>query len=119
MNQDGQRSGVVLVTVLLVSAAIWVILAGLLLTVRLRHEVAVAALHNVRAHALALHVAQEADGHDWWSQDQDDYGEHLRGSVGPCTWDVQLLRQTPSITHYEVLASYGRAQVRVDGSAIR
>ena len=112
------RGGAVLVTVLLFSAAVWVMIAGTVLAVRLRHDVAVAALHNVRARAVAMTMAERADAYDWWS---DTTGDLLpaSGAAGQCEWDVRPVAQTPTATRYSVRATYGRAEVVLEGTAVR
>lgn len=118
MRSHGSRCGAVLVTVLLLSAAVWVLIAGTVVTVRLRHDLAVAALHNARARVVALTMAERADAYDWWF---DAAGEHIPaiGTVGHCAWTVRQVQQTSAATHYSVRASYGRAEVVVEGTSIR
>ena len=118
MNGRATRVGAILVTVLLVTAVVWVFLAGLFLTVRLRHDVAVAALHAVRSRSVAMHVARLANAHDWWSIESED-GVLRNVADGICTWEVRRLDQSSTVTRYEVLASYGEAQVIVEGTALR
>lgn len=118
MNQDRGNGGIVLVTVVLVSAVVWVLFAGLLVAVRLHYDVSVAALDNARARTVALHAARYADAHDWWSHDFRD-GTLPSGTSGACTWDVRRVGQTPQVTQYTVSASYGRAQVTIEGTARR
>lgn len=109
------RYGALLVTVLLFSAAVWVLVAGALIMVRLRHDVAVAALHHARARVVALHAAERADAFDWWAEGTPEPS----GASGSCVWDVTQLAQTPRATRYEVRATYLRAQVIVEGTALR
>lgn len=118
MTPSGGRRGAVLVAVLLLCAAVWVAIAGTLLAVRLRHDVAVAALHHARARMVAMTMAERADAHDWWL-DATGAGLPPAGVAGPCAWDVRQVAQTPSATRYAVRATYGRAEVVVEGTAVR
>ena len=118
MKPSRARCGAVLVTILLVSAVVWVLIAGTVFLVMLRHDVAVAALHHARARVVAMTMAERADAHDWWF---DAAGEVLpaSGAVGQCAWEVRQVDQTPTATRYLVRATYGRAEVVVEGTAVR
>ena len=112
------RGGAVLVTVLLFSAAVWVLIAGTVVTVRMRHDVAVAALHHARARVVAMTMAERADAHDWWNDTSGDLIP-ASGASGQCEWDVFPLEQSPTATRYSVRATYGRAEVILEGTAVR
>lgn len=118
MKAAHARRGALLVTILAFAAAVWVLVAGTLVTVRLRHDVAVAALHHARARVVALHVAERSDAHDWWADGAASV-EVSSGAVGQCAWTVYRLEQTSSATRYEVRATYLRAEVVLDGTSFR
>ena len=110
------RRGAVLVVVLLLSAAIWLLLAGVLLIARLQFEVAVA----TRDHAVARVQAEQLlearrDGATWpVTAPLEEEGED-----GGCTWRVTLLAHDDASAWYQAVVRYGRAQVTLDATVHR
>ena len=112
------HGGFVLVSVLLVSTLIWALLAGLLVTVRLQHEVAVAARDHRVAHAAASHLLASAGSHDWWGGGPLPTSSGI-GHDGTCTWSLDVLDVASDHAWYVAEVGYGRATVRIDGTAFR
>lgn len=113
-----QRAGFVLVTVLLVSAAIWTVLAGLLVAVRLQHLVAVAARDQRVAHQAALRLVEAARGHDWWGPEAP-LASSGAGPAGTCVWTLELVETSTDRARYAAEVRYGRATVVLDATAYR
>jgi hypothetical protein len=112
------RGGLVLVSVLLVSALIWALLAGLLLTVRLQHEVAIAARDHLVAREAAERLLDSARSHDWWGAAPPP----ASGGAGPdgtCTWSLDVLAVASDRAWYAAEVGYRRATVRIDATAFR
>ncbi|TVR91679.1 MAG: hypothetical protein EA416_09020 [Trueperaceae bacterium] len=112
------RHGVVLVSALIVSALIWALLAGLLVTVRLQHEVAIAARDHAVAREAAAWLLADARAHDWWG------GAPLPAASGgdadgTCTWSLDVLDVAIDHAWYAAEVGYGRATVRIDATAYR
>jgi len=112
------RGGLVLVSVLLVSALIWALLAGLLLTVRLHHEVAVAARDHLVAREATAWLLDSARSHDWWGAAPPPVGSGA-GPDGTCTWSLDVLAVASGHAWYIAEVDYGRATVRIDATAFR
>ena len=113
-----RRSGFVLVTVLLVSAAIWTLLAGLLLAVRMQHLVAVTARDHRVARQAALLPVDAARGRDWWGAAPPEASSG--GAVdGTCTWTLGLLERSSERARYAAEVRFGRATVALDATAHR
>ena len=110
------RSGAVLVVVLLVSAAIWLLLAGVLLVARLQFEVAVATRDHAVARAQAERLLEaRRDGVTWpVTAPLEEEGED-----GGCTWRVTLLAHDDATAWYQAFVHYGRAQVTLDATVHR
>ena len=112
------RRGFVLVTVLLVSAAVWVLLAGLLVALRLQLAVAVAARDHRVAHHAAVHLVEAARAHPWW--DSGPLPTAAGGSDdGTCAWTLSVLDVSSEHAWYEAEVRYGRSVVRLDATAHR
>ena len=110
------RRGAVLVVVLLVSAAIWLLLAGVLLVARLQLEVAVATRDHAVARAQAERLLEaRRDGVTWpITAPLEEEGED-----GGCTWRVTLLAHDDASAWYQAFVRYGRAQVTLDATVHR
>lgn len=112
------RSGLVLVSVLLVSALVWAVLAGLLVVVRLQHEVAVAARDHRVARVAALTLLASARSHDWWGGGSPQRSSGT-GHDGTCTWSLDVIDVASDRAWYAAEVWYGRATVRIDATAYR
>ena len=112
------RRGFVLVTVLLVSAAVWVMLAGLLVALRLQLAVAVAARDQSVAHHAAVQLVEAARSHPWW-----DPGPRPTSSGGSddgtCVWTLSAIDVSDERAWYEAEVRFGRSSVRLDATAHR
>ena len=118
MRQRSASGGFVLVSVLLVSTLIWTLLVGLLVTVRLQHEVAVAARDHGVARAAAYHLLASARSHDWWGGGPPPTSSGS-GEDGTCSWSLDVVDVASDHAWYAAEVGYGRATVRIDGTAFR
>jgi len=112
------RRGLILVSVLLVAVVIWALLAGLLVTVRLQHEVAVAARDHAVAREAAAWLLASARSHDWWGGVPPPPGSGA-GDDGTCAWSLDVLDVASDHAWYAAEVGYGRATVRIDATAFR
>lgn len=111
------RTGLVLVSVLLVAALVWAVLAGLLVIVRLQFEVAVAARDHAVARSAAENLIESARSHDWWAADLP--AVTWTSSDGQCLWSFEPLEVADDHAWYAVEVVVGRASVRIDATAHR
>lgn len=110
------RSGAVLVVVLLVSAATWLLLAGVLLITRLQFGVAVATRDHAVARAQAEWLLEARRDAQTWPVTAPDEEE---GEEGGCAWRVTLLAHDDATAWYQAFVRYGRAQVTLDATVHR
>ena len=114
----GGVGGAVLVIVLLLSAAVWTLLAALLLTLRLQHEVMVAAIDQRLARTAASAIVEGFREYDWWTIDPLAR-EKATGGGSSCTWEVTPITVQPNAALYDVEVRLGRARVTLDATAHR
>ena len=116
MTSPRSRHGVLLVNALLVSAAIWALLVGLLVTVRLQHEIAIAARDNRVAREAARILLSRLRAHDWWGGAPLS-AETGTGADGTCEWSLDVIDVTGEYAWFAAEVTFGRATVRIDGTA--
>ena len=117
MTADARR-GFVLVTVLLVSSVVWVLLAGLLVSLRFQLAVATAVRDHQVAHHAAVHLVEAARLRAWWS----DVPRSMAtggGEDGTCTWMLSVIDVSDDRAWYEAEVRYGRSTVRLDATEHR
>ena len=112
------RGGYVLIAVLLVSTAVWVMLAGVLLALRLQLAVAVAAHDQRVAHHAAVHLIEAARSHAWWNQVPPPASSG-GSDDDSCVWTLSILELSRERAWYEASVRYGRSTVRLDATAHR
>lgn len=117
-TRGARRGGIVLVTVLLVSLAMWLLLAGLLVTLRLQLQLAVAASDQRIAREAALTLVERARAHDWWGGAEPPTDSGGAGD-GLCVWTLGVDALDDERARYAAEVRYGRATVRVDATAQR
>lgn len=108
--------GIALVAVLLVSSAVWLLLASLLVTVRLQLLVAVAARDHRLAADAALVLVERAREHDWWAGGAPPVES---GGGGTCAWTLTVDGVDDERARYAAEVRFGRASVRIDATAHR
>ncbi len=112
------RLGFVLVTVLLVSAAVWVLLAGLLVALQFQLAVATAARDHRVAHYVAVQLVEAARSHGWWSPVPPPTWTG-GGDDGTCTWTMSVLDVSDERAWYEAEVRFGRSTIRLDATVHR
>ena len=110
------QSGAVLVVVLLVSAATWLLLAGVLLITRMQFEVAVATRDHAVARTQAERLLEARRDAVTWPIAAPEEEE---GEDGRCVWRVTLLAHDDASAWYQAFVRYGRAQVTLDATVHR
>ena len=118
MRSLAPRRGLVLVTLLLSSAVIWTVLAGLLLLVRLQYEVALVARDQRVAREAATWLVESVRAHDWWGGSPLPASSGA-GEGGMCTWMLEALDVSLDHAWYAAEVTFGRTTVRLDATARR
>lgn len=117
MTRSSVRRGVVLVTVLYVSVALWALVAVGLLSATVHLRVATATRDHTVASTLAL---QRLDEHRaLWTTPSGTLppaGHTVGDALGQCTWGLEVVAREPELARVVATGSYRGAIARHAGT---